>query len=1402
MRIVIDLQGAQTESRFRGIGRYSMSLAQAIVRNRGKHEVMVALSVLFPETIEPIRAAFEGLLPQENIRVWSVPGPTREADAANHLRREVAERIREAFLADLNPDVVIITSLFEGLGDDALTSVGVFDTSIPTAVILYDLIPLISPDIHFRTNKVYQDWYSRKIASLKRSRLLLAISESSKREALSVLDFAADDVVNLSGACDASFRCLNLSEDDKQLVCRKVGISRPFVMYTGGADDRKNLHSLIEAYAYLPKKLRQQYQLAFVGKMPEGHVRELLETAKNCGLATDDIVCTGYVEEDDLVKLYNSCLLFVFPSLHEGLGLPPLEAMSCGAPVISSNATSLPEVIGCDEALFDPTSVETITAKLEQALSDESFRLRLSKHGLLHAKKFSWDESAKRALQALGRFDIGAATNQQSVLYFDKTSLFSKQYKKILLLKLDHMGDLLLAVPAITKLKSRYPYATIDIVVGSWNVPIAKELKLFDNIYTLDYFKKASAETPSITEEELDARIKQFGDYEIAIDLRRQSDTRFILAKSNAHFKVGYETFISDIDSKLDIMLKAYPDIPFEKTPLNQTHISIQMLNLIDSLPTDVNDYVYFPELAKMVPGEQINVALFPAAGNDIKQWSEENYIALSNLLVADERVDTVNVYFGSEKEASRYEFLPNRKLRLHCGLDFKALVQSLSKDSICVANNSFGAHIASYTGCLVIGVYGGHETISEWAPVFGESYVIHSAAFCSPCHKPSKSECPNEVVCLNDISVNEVFNKVCAAISSKKYSKANNRASLDISSRKTTSQLVEDLVEAIARLDLSSIDEDKKALIAENIAHNHRLGTDKRQLLIDVSELVQRDAKSGIQRVVRSVLRQLLTNPPEGFVVEPIYAVADTSGYRYARTFTNGFLGNSRVLGDDAFVEAFSGDIFLGLDLHPLIVQAQEQFLTAWRLRGVGVYFVIYDLLPVLMPSAFPEGSAESHHRWLKSIARFDGAIAISKAVADEMHNWLQVFGEQRERPFRIGWFHLGADVNNSAPTTGIPESATSMLAALANHPSFLMVGTVEPRKGHAQTLAAFEQLWQAGEKLNLVIVGKQGWMVETLVERLRSHSELGKQLYWLEGISDEYLEKIYAACSALIAASEGEGFGLPLVEAAQHNLPIIARDIPVFREVAGEHALFFPNNSTPESLEKTIKSWLALYHADSCPRSVALHWITWEESTQQLLHHVIDGVWPDQWLADGVRRFWGSDPRFSTHVGERRGTEMVSTGKAGHIIYGPYITLPANKYCVSVYGAVESSNLCEPLVDIVIDKGTRILAESRLRIPDNNGCISWFEINLEECCTDLEVRVKVGADDRVRISMVCIEPSSPHKEKADCYPDRIENPAQKKIPSELDQLSSQSCPKNITGRGDERAPYAKRKSKKKKSR
>jgi glycosyltransferase involved in cell wall biosynthesis len=401
MRIIIDMQGAQAAgSRNRGIGRYTFSLTQALVRQRGEHDIVLVLNGAFPDAIDSLRAAFADLLPPQNIRVWEAPGPVDSLGPANRWRRESAELLREAFIASLAPDYVLITSLFEGLSDDAVTSVARLGTGVPTAAILYDLIPFIQRDMYL-VNPVVANWYETRLDSLRRANLLLSISESSRQEAIHYLGFDAAACVNISTAADAHFTPLVPSDAQDRAIRARYGLHGRYVMYTGGIDHRKNIDGLLRAYASLPAAVRTGLQLAIVCSIKD-HDRAALERlAAEVGLATGELVLTGFVPEEDLVLLYNLCTVFIFPSWHEGFGLPALEAMSCGRAVIAAGTSSLPEVVGREDALFDPRDSVSMAARLKQVLLDDDFRHELEQHGLRQASNFSWDQTARRALAAI-----------------------------------------------------------------------------------------------------------------------------------------------------------------------------------------------------------------------------------------------------------------------------------------------------------------------------------------------------------------------------------------------------------------------------------------------------------------------------------------------------------------------------------------------------------------------------------------------------------------------------------------------------------------------------------------------------------------------------------------------------------------------------------------------------------------------------------------------------------------------------------------------------------------------------------------------------------------------------------------------------------------------------------------
>lgn len=381
------------------------------------------------------------------------------------------------------------------------------------------------------------------------------------------------------------------------------------------------------------------------------------------------------------------------------------------------------------------------------------------------------------------------------------------------------------------------------------------------------------------------------------------------------------------------------------------------------------------------------------------------------------------------------------------------------------------------------------------------------------------------------------------------------------------------------------------------------------RQLLVDLSGLVQRDARTGIQRVVRNLTRALAETDLPGWRVEPIYVCQGE--FRYARRFVTADWHLPAVAEVDDVITARAGDVFFTADLALLPIAQMEAPLRRLRQSGVGVHFVLHDLIPVTHPE-FYQGEVDPRFaRWLDIVLQqADSVLCVSAAVADDLTRLVR-----REPPTRtdggprITWFHLGADLP-AWQRPAAPDPATRRALHLSDSGAatrqFLMVGTLEPRKGHAQVLDAFEQLWAAGEDVALVLIGKVGWNVRALVERMRHHAQVGRRLCWLDNASDAVLHEAYAASHALIAASYTEGFGLPLIEAAQHDLPVIARDIPVFREVGGGQAFYF-QAADGAALARALQHWLRLDADGRAPGSAGMPFLTWSQSARQVVRAIV---------------------------------------------------------------------------------------------------------------------------------------------------------------------------------------------------
>lgn len=1251
MRIVIDMQGAQTASRFRGIGRYTLAFAQSVVRNRGEHEIILALSGLLPDTIEPIRAAFDRLLPQENIRVWHAPGPVHEQHRGNDGRRETAELLREAFLASLQPDVIHITSLFEGFVDDAVTSVGCFDTSTPVSVILYDLIPLLNSDHYLKPNPGYARYYRRKIEYLKRANLNLAISGFSRREAILALGIAEDQAIDIAAAIDGQFKAVTVDATTFRQIQQNFGITRPFVLYSGGSDERKNLPRLIEAYAALAGALRQRHQLIFAGKMPEGDIARLQQHARSVGLIENELLFTGYVSDDELVQLYNLCVLYVFPSWHEGFGLPALEAMACGAPVIGANTSSLPEVIGLEDALFDPLDVSAITKKMAQALTDEAFRTRLREHGQHQAKKFSWDETAKRAITGWevlintqvrplpGQLRLGPKPRLAFVSPLPPERTGIADYSAELLPALAEYYDIELVV---AQEKVDFPWANrhgkvhdvawlrahaseIDRVVYQMgNSPFHRHMialleEIPGTVVQHDFYLSGLMSWRELHGGELHAwtqALYESHGYSAVRDRYRDAEetkqrypvnwpilkhAQGLIVHSDYSIDLGRQWYGSEASADWDV-------IPHLRSPAK----AVDKLAARKKLGIDTDDFVICS--FGFLDGSKLNHRL-------LKVWLE----------AAQAQDKRCRLVFVGENHGGDYGASLLKIIRNSAAADRISITGFASPDV-------FRHYLAAADVAVQLRTSSRGETSGTVLDCMnhGLPVIVNANGSMAELDRQAVWMLPDEFAdaeleeALQTLwgnaerrrTVGERAQRVIRELHAPQECAKRYAAAIERFHQRAETALPP-LVDAIASQETFQPDDSALRQLSQAMATSLPVPRPARRLYLDITATCRNDLKTGIERVARALLMALVESPPPGWRIEPVYLTDSTGAWqhRHARNYTLGLLGCPTDALNDEPIEPQSGDVMLGLDISgaALIQAEQTGLLQRYRDNGLIIQWMVHDLLPIQMPEVFPPDANESHVLWLRAISTLDGAVCVSKTVAEDLASWMTKSGIDyiKRRPYRISWSHHGANVNDSAPSKGLTNSSEQVLAHLAARPSFLMVGTIEPRKGYLQTIDAFTSLWQEGLDINLVIVGTEGWKglpdtmrrdIPETIARLRTHAELGQRMFWLEGVSDEYLEKVYAASTCLIAASYGEGFGLPLIEAAQHKLPIIARDIPVFREVAGLHAYYF-DGSPGNGLAQAIKSWLELYETGHQPVSTLMPWLTWKRSATQLIDVVIGG-------------------------------------------------------------------------------------------------------------------------------------------------------------------------------------------------
>jgi len=355
-----------------GISHHIRSLLTALAKWPGKHEYTVFVNG--QDVIERLAA--------RHAQITYVPVPWPEAQPTSRIAWEqftLPSLIRQKHIDVLHSPANVLPELLPR------TSAGV--------VTLHDLAFLRFPKVLTRAKRLYHRTFT--IRSLQRATMIISVSESTKQDAIELVGIPAGHLQTVYSSIDERFSSM-AAEEEINAFRQKHGLSEDFLLYLGTLEPRKNITTLIEAYAYLRRAYARTEKLILAGG--KGWLYEAIyEKIAQLGLQ-GEVIFPGFVAESEQKLWYSAASAFVYPSLYEGFGLPVVEALACGIPVVTSNVSSLPEA-GSDIALcVEPYSVEAMAEALYQALTDQAFRQRCRAMAAVAAQRFSAQAMAERTV--------------------------------------------------------------------------------------------------------------------------------------------------------------------------------------------------------------------------------------------------------------------------------------------------------------------------------------------------------------------------------------------------------------------------------------------------------------------------------------------------------------------------------------------------------------------------------------------------------------------------------------------------------------------------------------------------------------------------------------------------------------------------------------------------------------------------------------------------------------------------------------------------------------------------------------------------------------------------------------------------------------------------------------------
>lgn len=1243
LRILFDLQSCQTSnSAYRGVGRYSSTLFENVASLAAPREIFALTSGHLAHRYEPRNISRAKVLEAGVLPAWHTGRNFAGGD------QDALDGIMLAALAQgVKPDVIHVSHVFEGLDE----RVGIFDPLQRTAgqvvsATLYDLIPLLFQD-HYFQNPQFRRWYYARLAWLRKADILLAISESSRQDAIRLLGIEPSRIVTVHGGISDHFRPPVDRGHARNRLLSRFPLREKTVLYTGGDDHRKNIMGAIRAFAKVSSELRANAQLVIVCSMTPERKQIHLDEAHAHGLGANEILITGFVSEQDLVDLYGICDVFVFPSLYEGLGLPVLEAMACGAPVIGGNNSSIRELIVRDDALFDATRDESIAERVTQVLRDENFASDLRRYGPPRAAEFNWQRSAGLSLAA---FDEAISRSRHTGVQCAISGWLPRK-------RLAVLSPLPPCRSGIADYNAQFlPFLArhfeIDLYVEGYSVTDEAFTSAFRIFDVKDFAHVATS---------YDLILYEFGNSEFHAHMWPLLE-KFpgVVGLHDAYLSglFGYMDFQKgDMGSYERHMLAAHgpcarryfapvqacPD-PAGTAMVNlpcTKHVLDKALGVISHSPFNLHvarahypqgwpsSYRTIPQMVVMPNqvteteryairtelGFQSDNFIMVTFGQIV--WTKWSGRLLDAFLTSGLR-DHAKVHlvfagtladddFGRSLSVAVQKAGLGKRIRITGYLSAEDYTKYLWAADLAVQlrTKSRGGTPRGVLDCLAHGVpvivnndasytdYPDDVVIKlEPEPNIEAIAKKMESLFANPSQLSEYTERGRQYVVQNHNPAN------CAA----SYAAALH----EFSARERACE-AGTWVDTLAPLIAGTANRRADALYAADWLTGRAVPTwQRRRLYIDISHIVHNDHETGIQRVVKEIVRALYVSRLGGF--DAVAVELKHGKLIEARDWcrAKGLLAPSEQFARPSKIEFARGDVLLMLDssweryaeFHPVFDRA--------RVANVPVITVIYDLLPIKFPGCFADGGSKWFEGWFRdAVQSSDGLLCISRAVADETIDYVMRHCPEK-RELEVGYWHLGSEL----PDVDTVSGRSDRVNEVQQKPYLLTVGTIEPRKSHALTLEAMEWLWARGVELSLCVAGKEGWKVGNLMERMRNHPELGKRLFLVEKPSDSEIAALYQGASGLIFLSVGEGFGLPLVEAAHYGIPIICSDIPVFREIAGEFATYIKLDMAPRVGEEILK-WWSLRESGILPDTRNMPRLTWEESAAQMLEVVMGGNW-----------------------------------------------------------------------------------------------------------------------------------------------------------------------------------------------